>query len=255
MRGLPGSGKSCKAKSLAGDHGIVCETDAYFVTQVGNDHNVFDFDSKLIPDAKFWNLNRFRDAVKNDCPVIVVDRGNSLSLDSKIFALYAQEFGYDVRLTEPDTPWWQEIRVLLKYKEYNRPILERWAWTLAEMNQQTHQVSAKTIFYWMGEWQYDLNVEKILSYVPSGFDPGRTLSRAPKEESSVALRLTAEEEENRVSGFADDSADAANWTVSKTKQEGEAGLISLDEFEVLDQRSHKRRFTRWNKTQIKDNDS
>src|SRR5687768_12834933 len=35
MRGLPSCGKSTTAKKLAGDTGVICETDEYFYTQVG----------------------------------------------------------------------------------------------------------------------------------------------------------------------------------------------------------------------------
>ncbi len=237
MRGLPSSGKSYKARMLAGDDGIVCETDAYFVTEVGDDQSSFDFDSNLVPDSKLWNLNRFKDAVKNDCPVIVVDRGNSLSLDSKIFALYAKEFGYDIRLSEPDTPWWQEIRVLLKYKKYNKPILERWALALARMNQQTHQVSAKTIFHWMGRWRYDLTVENILAYVPSGLNLDLLRMKQGPQDSTAAQEYTSREKENRVSGLEDDIVESSEpiqeWKVSKLNKEGEADLINLNEFDCM----------------------
>ena len=52
MRGLPGCGKSHMARRLAGDAGIVLETDEYFYTQVGNDPTSYDYDGDLLPAAR-----------------------------------------------------------------------------------------------------------------------------------------------------------------------------------------------------------
>ncbi len=42
MRGLPSSGKSHMARKLAGDNGLVCETDTYFHAHVGEDPERYD---------------------------------------------------------------------------------------------------------------------------------------------------------------------------------------------------------------------
>ena len=52
MRGLPSSGKSHTAPRLAGDTGIVIETDAYFRTEVGDDPNRNDYDKSLLDAAR-----------------------------------------------------------------------------------------------------------------------------------------------------------------------------------------------------------
>lgn len=165
MRGLPSCGKSTFAKTLVGSTGIVLETDDYYYSQIGEPDS-YDYDPKLYSTAQQWCFEKFRKAVNEGVTPIVVDRGNSLSLESKAYALFAKVNGYDVHLTEPETPWWQEIRILLKYKKYNLPVLKRWAVWLAQMSQSTHRVPVKTIWYWMLRWQHQVSIEDIIAFVP-----------------------------------------------------------------------------------------
>lgn len=116
MRGLPGCGKSHRAKRLAGEQGIVCETDEYFYSQVGTDPGQYDYDDALLPAAREWNLARFRDAVLAGVSPIVVDRGNGLNRETREYATFAVARGYIGELAERDSSWWQEHRVLLKYQ-------------------------------------------------------------------------------------------------------------------------------------------
>lgn len=164
MRGLPSCGKSTKSKQLAGANGVICETDEYFYTEVGDDRKSYDYDASLIDVARNWNYDRFSRAVQDGVGFIVVDRGNGLNVESQRYALFAVEHGYRVELTEPDSEWWQEIKVLLRYKEETATILDRWAERLAKMNRQTHRTPAKTIRRWMSKWRSDLSVEQILRF-------------------------------------------------------------------------------------------
>lgn len=66
MRGLPACGKSHTARRLAGERGIVLETDQYFYTQVGDDPAKYDYSEAMLPAAREWNLARFRDAVARE---------------------------------------------------------------------------------------------------------------------------------------------------------------------------------------------
>src|SRR4051812_35202706 len=98
MRGLPCCGKSHTARRLAGDKGVVCETDEYFYTQVGSDPQSYDFDEQLMPVARQWNLDRFRQAVLDGKSPVVVDRGNGRNPESYEYIRFAQEHGYRVEL-------------------------------------------------------------------------------------------------------------------------------------------------------------
>lgn len=164
MRGLPACGKSHTARTLAGETGIVLETDQYFYTQVGDDPGRYDYQAELLDTARRWNFDRFQRAIAASISPIVVDRGNGLNLETKQYALHAVENGYDVALKEPESDWWQEIRVLLKYKDVTKEILDQWADRLAKLSRRTHRVPVDTIRRWMRAWKWDLSVDDILHY-------------------------------------------------------------------------------------------
>jgi hypothetical protein len=164
MRGLPSSGKSYTASQLVTKTGVICETDQYFYTQVGNDPNIFDYQKDLMKTAREWNFRRFKNAIAEEISPIVVDRGNGLNKETKRYAQYAVEYGYKVELKEPDSLWWREIRVLLKHKEHTWPILEVWAKELANMNSSTHRVPVSVFLSQMKSWKSDLTIKDILNW-------------------------------------------------------------------------------------------
>ena len=162
MRGLPSCGKSHTARKLAGIDGVVIETDRYFWTEIGEPGS-YDYDENLLDNAREWAFTEFRKAIAEDIPRIVLDRGNGLNEETRKFAVLALEHGYELTLREPDSPWWQELKVLLKYKKFLEPaVLERWADVLADKSRETHRVPASLILRWMKAWRFDLSVEEIL---------------------------------------------------------------------------------------------
>lgn len=163
MRGLPSSGKSFTARQLAGDAGIVLETDEFFYTEVGSDPTKYDYQARLLDRARSWNFKRFKRALNTLRSPLVVDRGNGMSHETRRYIRRALKHGYQVELAEPSSEWWQEIRVLLKYKEHVWPILRRWAKRLAKMQRETHRCPADVILRRMRKWQHDLTVEAILA--------------------------------------------------------------------------------------------
>ena len=162
MRGLPSCGKSHTARKLAGIDGVVIETDRYFWTEIG-DPDSYDYDEELLDTARDWAFSQFRSAIDEGIPRIVLDRGNGLNEETRKFATLALENGYELTLREPDSPWWQELKVLLKYKKFLEPaVLERWADVLADKSRETHRVPASLILRWMKAWRHDLTIEEIL---------------------------------------------------------------------------------------------
>ena len=163
MRGLPSCGKSTRAKELVQASGIVLETDAYF-EHIGEDGvTLYDYDSKQLGEARSWLMTRFQEALEKGISPIVIDRGNGVNRESRAFAQKAQEFGYAVQISEPNSPWWAEIRTLLRYRPLTDSLLEAWAEELAELSRETHSVSAETIRHWMECWQDDVSVDDILT--------------------------------------------------------------------------------------------
>ncbi len=123
----------------------------------------FDWSDDLLPQARQWNLARFRDALAQRISPIVVDRGNGLNRETWEYAQLAVANGYRLELKEPDSPQWLTIRALLANKAANQAALDEWARRLAEMSRATHRVPAKTIRSWMNSWRLDLTVDRILA--------------------------------------------------------------------------------------------
>ncbi len=136
-----------------------------FYTEVGEDPARYDYSKDLLPDARRWNFERFKRAIQKEISPIVVDRGNGLNVETQQYARYAVDHGYGVGLKEPDSEWWQEICVLLKYKEVSKEILYQWADRLAELTRSNHRVPASTIRHWMDKWRHDLTIEEVLDYL------------------------------------------------------------------------------------------
>lgn len=166
MRGMPSCGKSYTARKLAGKTGFVAETDKYFYTECGDDPTKFDYDGKKMPAARDWNYKRFCAAIETGISPVVVDRGCGLTLESKRFARYAFDRGYKVLLAYPESPWWNDIQVLLKYKPHTLPALHAWAEKLSKMSRATHRVPVKTIRHWMEKWNPNVTIEDILNFEP-----------------------------------------------------------------------------------------
>ena len=76
-----------------------------------------------------------------------------------------------IELAEPDSPWWQDLRVLLKYKDFvDTKLFDAWAQKLAQSTQNGHRVPASAIRSWMQHWRHDLTVEQILAQPRNEFD-------------------------------------------------------------------------------------
>ncbi len=163
MRGLPSSGKSHRAVRLAGDEGVVLETDRFFCVTGPDGVESYVYHESRLDEAREWNFQRFVEAVTLGRSPIVVDRGNGLNEETRKYARFAFERGYQVELAEPDSPWWQEIRVLLKYRPTTWPVLEELAKQLYQRSRLTHRVPLERILKLMRDWRSDLTIEQILN--------------------------------------------------------------------------------------------
>ena len=93
LRGVPGCGKSTLAKNLAGEQGVVCEADNYFVSDYDG---VYRYDPKKIGLAHGWCLDITRNAMESQIPVVVLSNTNTDPLHFKKYEVLAEIFGYTV---------------------------------------------------------------------------------------------------------------------------------------------------------------
>ncbi len=71
MRGVPGSGKSTKAKKLAGQNGVVFSTDDFFIK-----NGQYVYDPKFIGENHEKNIKRAIEAMQKSINLIVIDNTN-----------------------------------------------------------------------------------------------------------------------------------------------------------------------------------
>ena len=163
MRGLPWTGKSTRAKELAGEEGLIFCTDDFFYTKVESSKpEEYSFDRGYLHHAHKWNLLRFQDAVHWEKPLLIVDNTNVTPSEPKAYVEYAQINGYEIRIEEPTSPQWLAIRPLLYNKKANQQALKEWALKLAEGSKDTHGVPFFVVERRMWKWWNDLTVERIL---------------------------------------------------------------------------------------------
>ena len=72
--------------------------------------------------------------------------------------------GYQVAFMEPDSEWWPEIRILLRYKENNWTVLRGWAERLAQLNKKSHFVPADKILQLMEAWQDGITIQDVIRF-------------------------------------------------------------------------------------------
>lgn len=120
MRGLPGSGKSFKARKLVED-GQIFSTDDFWCLK---DPKVYNFEKNKLGYAHRWNQRRVAAAVKAQLPVIIVDNTNTTLKELKGYreiAFDAQDLGYDISIVEPDTEWAFNVDECFKRNSHNVP--------------------------------------------------------------------------------------------------------------------------------------
>lgn len=163
MRGLPWTGKSYRAKELAGETGVIFSTDEYWHTQVKPERpEEYSFDRRLLPTAHKWNQLRAQDAINWSKPLIIIDNTNTTAAEAKPYVEYGYINDYEIRIEEPTSPQWLAIRPLLANKKSCKKELREWAAKLAKGSQETHNVPAFAIEQMMWRWQNGLTVDQIL---------------------------------------------------------------------------------------------
>ena len=149
MRGVSGSGKSTKAKQLAGS-GKVFSTDDFFME--GEEYN---FNPTKLQEAHKWNQKRVWDAAHKGITPIVVDNTTTQGWEAKPYVVIGMTEGYDVEIVEPESPWWNKFRPNMSEEE-----LQELAETL--VSKTVHGVPIEGIKNMLKRWEFDLDPMKIL---------------------------------------------------------------------------------------------
>jgi adenylate kinase family enzyme len=95
MRGIPGSGKSTRARELAGSDGVVHSTDDFFMVD-----GEYVFDATKLAMNHQQNYWAFTESLNLEVPVVVVDNTNTQLWEWIGYARSAVNFGYAVKVVE-----------------------------------------------------------------------------------------------------------------------------------------------------------
>ncbi len=120
VRGLPGSGKSTKAKALVGDGQIFSADDFWHI----NDEGTYQFNINKIGEAHKWNQRRALAAFGAEIPIIIIDNTNTTLREMRAYLPHIEQAklrGYQILVVEADTPWAFDIGELFVKNTHNVP--------------------------------------------------------------------------------------------------------------------------------------
>lgn len=161
MRGLPWTGKSYRAREIAGSKGVILSTDDYFYKMVRPDMpNVYTFDPARIAEAHAWNQYRAQAAIACQRSIVIIDNTNTTFDELMPYVKMGIEKGYRIRTEEPNRPRWHAIKELMADKKRNSLELEDHAERLSRDSEETHRVPAVVIMAMINRWQdFHINID------------------------------------------------------------------------------------------------
>jgi predicted kinase len=154
LRGISGAGKSTKAKEL-GQGGVVLSTDDFWM-----ENGEYKFDVSRLGIAHKWNQNRALKALQEGISPIVIDNTSTTAWEMNFYAKAAVQYGYQVRIEEPDSPQWKgRMHPNMTEQEKNDLAQE-----LAKRN--SHGVTPEIAKRMIDRWQHNLDFKQILEAEP-----------------------------------------------------------------------------------------
>lgn len=101
MRGLPGSGKSTRAKQIAQDtNAVICSADDFFL----NDAGEYVFDAANLHKAHL-TCQKKADVAVYEGKNVVIDNTNIKLRDMKFYVDLAKQNNIEIEYVEPTTSW------------------------------------------------------------------------------------------------------------------------------------------------------
>jgi len=158
MRGIPGSGKSTKARELATNGGKVLSTDDYPGLYSHTDSGEMSFHGMelgegglpMIAKAHMWNQDRADKAMASGISPVIIDNTNVKMFEAKPYYLMAQKHGYAVAVEQPDTPWKFDVKELHQKNKHGVPyeVIQRMVDSWDPDDQWTHENVLKSKAPW-----------------------------------------------------------------------------------------------------------
>lgn len=146
MCGIPGSGKSTRAKKIAN---CVFEADNYWLNCVGD----YLFVPTKIGKAHQWCQSEVRKAMQDGKTSICVANTSLTPKERKPYIDLAKEFGYEVSLELPNSPWFLDILPRLRNKTFTDE--DVWAF----VRKTVHNVPFETVKIMMERWDETFDIK------------------------------------------------------------------------------------------------
>lgn len=129
MKGVPGSGKSHKAREIAAEvpGAVVFSTDDFFM-QDGD----YRFDPSKLGEYHAANQRRAKDAFAAGVRVVIIDNTNLQAWEAKEYVVFGFVYGYAPFVLEAGTPWAKDAEECARRNTHGVPkeaierMLARW---------------------------------------------------------------------------------------------------------------------------------
>lgn len=158
MRGIPSCGKTTRAKELANNNDdIIFSADKFW-----GENYVENFDIKKISQAHNWCRDQLKRSMQKQLSLLIVDNTNIKIRDIMPYIDMAKKYEYRVRIEEPISPWWNEIKIVLKNKEKNKKEISEFVNLLFEKSKSTHCVPRKVIEKMTNQYVLDISLERLI---------------------------------------------------------------------------------------------
>ena len=163
MRGVAGSGKSHKAKQLAGSTGAIFGTDDYWEPNYVQNFNAAIANNTIqqkLSEYHQKNYERAIQAMQKGITPIVIDNTNIRKRDFERYVQAGESLGYEVRFAESDHPEWKKIRPFIPHDVEK---MQQAAQFFHRNNQ--HGVPANAIYKMMSSFE-ESSLRQLLQPVP-----------------------------------------------------------------------------------------
>jgi NEDD4-binding protein 2 len=130
MRGVPGSGKSYRALQLVGCKDNIFSADKWFSPTENPDEYKKNWKAEKLFAAHSWCQTSLGKAMEKGITPLAVDNTNIKPRDIKPYIALAEKHKYIPIIEESQSPWWLEIRQLMK--DDKKEDIAQWAKKLAE---------------------------------------------------------------------------------------------------------------------------
>ncbi|KAL4597370.1 NEDD4-binding protein 2-like 1 isoform X2 [Arapaima gigas] len=121
MRGLPGAGKSTRARKIQtqyGGNGVILSTDDFFRNENGVMEN---FDRELLPTAHQRNKEYAWFAMKDQIHPVIIDNTNISCWEMKPYVKMGLHFGYHIRFCYMNKSWRLSVEELSRRTGWKVP--------------------------------------------------------------------------------------------------------------------------------------